>query len=139
MNLSALIEENESSRAKYDYYRSLGYTDDAAAVFSTVTYGDEELVSLVQKLTPDKTRTISDLATWLKNRPETQPDEAFSNYVRENRPRPSVEESPEFCLEFSAAPPSPSSAKALSNMAKDEKLPYDTPRDDRVWSGCTCR
>ena len=119
MNLPALIEENESIRAKYDYYRSLGYTDDAAAVFSTVTYGDEELVSLVQKLTPDKTRTISDLAAWLKNRPEARPDEAFSNYVEENRPRPSVEESPEFCLEFSAAPPSWASAKAQPTMAKE--------------------
>ena len=118
MNLSALIEENDALRAKYDYYRSLGYTEDAAAVFSTVTYGDEDLVSLVQKLTPDKTRTISDLAAWLKNRPETRPDEAFSNYVMENRPQPPVEESPEFGLECTTAPPSWRSAKAQPTMAK---------------------
>ena len=117
MNLSALIEENESIRAKYDYYRSLGYTDYAAAVFSTVTYGDDDLVSLVQKLTPDKTRTISDLAAWLKERPETWPEKAFFNYARENRIQ-SLMENREFFAKFKGGPSSRASAKATSAAKK---------------------
>ena len=70
MNLSALIEEDKLIRAKYDYYRSLGYTDYAAAVFSTVTYGESRTVLLAQKYGADTTRLVSNLYEWLKNKPD---------------------------------------------------------------------
>ena len=117
MNLSALIEEDKLIRAKYDYYRSLGYTDYAAAVFSTVAYGYNDLASFVQKLTPDKARTISDLAAWLKDRPETNPEDALSNYVRDNRPQPAVEERWEILANVAAEPPSWASKKAKPTSA----------------------
>ena len=117
MNLSALIEEDKLIRAKYDYYRSLGYTDYAAAVFSTVTYGYNDLASFVQKLTPDKTRTISDLAAWLKDRPETHPENAFSNYAIENRPQSAVEEGREILATPTAAPSPRISRKANPTSA----------------------
>ena len=117
MNLSALIEEDKLIRAKYDYYRSLGYTDYAAAVFSTVAYGYNDLASFVQKLTPDKTRTISDLAAWLKDRPETHPENAFSNYAIENRPQSAVEEGREILATPTAAPSPRISRKANPTSA----------------------
>ena len=105
MNLSALIEKNDTILEKYNYYRSLGYTDYAAAVFSTLTYGDRMLVDFVQRLTPDKTRTISDLAAWLQDQPDEMPLEAiYRDYdEKHNRPGPEFTEPREFLMNASTS------------------------------------
>ena len=70
MNIHSLIEKDKQVQKKYNYYRSLGYTDYAAAVFSTVTYGESRTVLLAQKYGADTTRLVSNLYEWLKNKPD---------------------------------------------------------------------
>ena len=84
MKFKQLLNKSKETRRKYEYYLSLGYSENAAKVLSVVTYGDEELVFLVKQL--GKKNMIDKLYYWLHGRKEKSPEEAFRAFFRENHP-----------------------------------------------------
>ena len=88
MNLKALINKDYNLKARYDYYSSLGYSEKASEILSTVTYGDERLHQLLEQMsTPE---AIDRLHSWLSERRERTPEEALDNHwdslIREDDP-----------------------------------------------------
>ena len=86
MKFKQLINKSKETRRKYEYYLSLGYSDTAAKVLSVVTYGDEKLVFLVNQL--GKKNVIDELYSWLHERKEKSPEDAFYAFYEEKQPRP---------------------------------------------------
>ena len=89
MKFKQLINKSKETRRKYEYYLSLGYSDTAAKVLSVVTYGDEKLVFLVNQL--GKKNVIDELYSWLHERKEKSPEDAFYAFYEEKHPRPKYE------------------------------------------------
>ena len=75
MRFEEWIGCSEERRKKYEYYLGLGYSEAAAQVLSTVTYGDEDLCFLVKRFS--KNNTIENLHAWLRSREEADPEEAI--------------------------------------------------------------
>ncbi len=84
MKFKQLLKSKETRR-KYEYYLSLGYSENAANVLSVVTYGDEELVFLVKQL--GKKNVIENLYSWLHAREEKSPQEAIKAFYEEKHPQ----------------------------------------------------
>ena len=123
MKFKQLLNKSEDTRRKYEYYLSLGYSENAAKVLSVVTYGDEELVFLVKQL--GKKNVIENLHSWLHERKEKSPKEAFDAFFEENHPRP------EYCLKESVC---------LTGMAKVQ-APGSAPKRmaaKRAPVSCSC-
>ena len=90
MKFKNLIKKSKETRKKYEYYLSLGYSDNAAKILSVVTYGDEELVFLVKEL--GKKNVIEKLYNWLHERKEKSPEEAIQAFYEEKHPSPEYED-----------------------------------------------
>ena len=81
MRFEEWIGCSEERRKKYEYYLELGYSEEAAQVLSTVTYGDEDLCFLVKRFS--KNNTIENLHAWLRSREEADPEEAIPAFREE--------------------------------------------------------
>ncbi|MBO4927978.1 MAG: von Willebrand factor type A domain-containing protein, partial [Clostridiales bacterium] len=83
MNFKAIINTDLNCKAKYEYYHSLGYSEKASEILSTVTYGDELLHRLMKKMeSPD---AMEKLHAWLSKRKERTPEEALYNTMDKRR------------------------------------------------------
>ena len=90
MKFKNLIKKSKETRKKYEYYLSLGYSDNAAKILSVVTYGDEDVAFLVKQL--GRKNVIEKLYNWLHEREEKTPEEAIKEYYYEKYLRPLYEE-----------------------------------------------
>ena len=86
MDLLKFINSSADRRKKYDFYLSLGYSDKAAQVLSSVTYGDRNTAFLVEQL--GKECVIEKLCSWLQDRKEMSPAAAFGVLYEKKHPRP---------------------------------------------------
>lgn len=66
---------------KYDFYRRLGYSAEAATVLSMTTYGTRTQEILIREL--GRERHIRKVYEWMKTRPEKSLEEAAENLDRE--------------------------------------------------------
>ena len=70
--------KGDDNMKKYLYYRELGYSPETAVLLSKLTYGNEDLSSLLETLGPDD--TLRRLCDWLRERPEDDAQEAVRNW-----------------------------------------------------------
>ena len=98
MKFKHLINKSKETRRKYEYYLSLGYSENAAKVLSVVTYGDEMLVFLIKQF--GKKNVIEELYSWLHERKEETPRDAFYAFYEEKHPRPKYEGRRHFCAKM---------------------------------------
>ncbi len=128
MNFRKWINKSEELQKKYAYYLSLGYSDTAAKVLSVVTYGDSELVFLVNQI--GKKNVIENLYFWLHAREESSPEDAISAYYEEKHPSPKYEEwgvRRSFCFGSAPNPPSPAPSAFCELGDDDAELAFDSP------------
>ena len=85
MNFKALINTDLNRKARYDYYLSLGYSEKASEVLSTVTYGDESLRNVMKKW--KSADAIEELHAWLSKRKGNSPEEAINASLRKRSGR----------------------------------------------------
>ncbi len=90
MDIRNLIDRSESLRRKYRYYLSLGYSDKAACVLSTLSYGDERLAFLVRQF--EEKDVIGSLYALLSESGEETPKQAVRRYWAERQPRPDFDD-----------------------------------------------
>ena len=90
MKFKRWISQSKDTRRKYEYYLGLGYSETAAKVMSTVTYGNREVAFIVNQL--GNKNVIEKLHSWLRERKEESPEEALNAFIWENRPRPEARE-----------------------------------------------
>ena len=90
MKFKHLINKSKETRKKYEYYLGLGYSETAAKVLSVVTYGNEEIAFFVKKL--GKKNVIEEMHSWLREREEETPEEAFQAFYEEKHPHLRYEE-----------------------------------------------
>ncbi len=92
MNLKGIIYNDYNTRARYDYYLSLGYSETASEILSTTTYGNSSMSRFMTQM--HFRDTFRDLHSWLLSRSEQTPQDAFENHIREmdekKRPRHDV-------------------------------------------------
>ena len=103
MKFKQLINKSKETRRKYEYYLSLGYSENAAKVLSVVTYGDYKLVFLVNQL--GKKNVIDELYSWLCERKEETPEDAFYAFYEEKHPRPKYEIRRRICAKMARRSP----------------------------------
>ena len=128
MNLKKWIDDSEDRRRKTDYYLSLGYSEHAAAVLSSVTYGDDMLVFLVKQI--GGTSVIENLYQWLSEREEISPDEAILAYYSEKHHRPKFSGGPRFSAvmgSIEAAPCSAPFADVMPGLESDDEESFAAP------------
>ena len=128
MDLKKWIDDSEDRRRKTDYYLSLGYSEHAAAVLSSVTYGDDMLVFLVKQI--GGTSVIENLYQWLSEREEISPDEAILAYYSEKHHRPKFSGGPRFSAvmgSIEAAPCSAPFADVMSGLESDDEESFAAP------------
>ncbi len=126
MKFKQLINKSKETRRKYEYYLSLGYSENAAKVLSVVTYGDEKLVFLVNQL--GKKNVIDELYSWLHERKEKSPEDAFYAFYEEKQPRPKYEGRRRLCAKM--AKRSPVIAPCSIPDAVDEEVISDDGVDE---------
>ena len=121
MKFKQLINKSKETRRKYEYYLSLGYSENAAKVLSVVTYGDEMLVFLINRL--GKKNVIDELYSWLHERKEESPEDAFYAFYEEKHPRPKYEGRRHLCAKM--APRSPMAPCSIPDAVDEEVLSDD--------------
>ena len=92
MDITKLVRDNEANKMKYEFYRSLGYGEKASELLSVLTYGSRPLRILIESL--PKEHLMDALYAWLLERPESDPEKAVYNFLRESAPVPPDSEQP---------------------------------------------
>lgn len=76
----------EKRKQKYVFYRSLGYSEKAAAILSDVTYGEIEVAFILSRIeTPDKLEKLYD---WVTAQNALSPMDAIDAYYRQHHQQP---------------------------------------------------
>ena len=88
MDLIKIAKSRKQYRAKYEFYRHLGYCEQTAAVLSILTYGSDETAFLVKKLGEED--FISRAYRWFLKQEDDSPEEAVDRYYRKNDTRRSA-------------------------------------------------
>lgn len=101
MNVTEIIRNNKVYSEKYEYYRSLGYSEKTSEILSVLAYGNRDLCDLISDLGMD--HIFDKLYGFLLERPERDPESAVREYYavkqrkrmeeeRKNQPKPGLGE-----------------------------------------------
>ncbi len=82
MDIIKTVRNRKAYRARYDFYRSLGYGEQAAAVLSVLTYGNRETAFLVKKLGEED--FVSRAYQWFQKQKDGSPEDAVDRFYRNN-------------------------------------------------------
>ena len=78
-------------RRKFEFYRSVGYSEHASEVLSVFSYGDCELASFVNNIPQED--IIERIYSKFFKQDSVSPSEALDRYYHENRGKKSAESS----------------------------------------------
>lgn len=76
----------EKRKQKYDFYRSLGYSEKAAAILSDVTYGKEKVAFILSRI--ETTDKLAKLHDWVTAQSALSPMDAIDAYYRQYHQQP---------------------------------------------------
>ena len=82
MNIQRLAKGNSENRKKYEYFKKIGYSENASQLLAVLEDGNHNMCVFLRDF--DKEARLEKLYAWLLERQEETPEEAFINVTRDH-------------------------------------------------------